>query len=242
MPELVGAGSRWAQPEFAIDDRVVASDGRELSFTIPTPQEEDPDPHVRITATNEVLRDEPPRGLAITKEVTGGPVLTREDTFTVVYDVVVSNTGEVALAYDLSDMFLFAEGVVVTAVTVENIEPGDIPVNPGFDGAADLAIAGATLDRGTSHRYRVTVTAVVSDVSSVEALDCDLDRGEKGTGFLNRATVNPSAEDCAVIQLLPEELPPTGLQIDPTMVVVAILLGGGLTLVKLGRRRRARVR
>jgi hypothetical protein len=126
---------------------------------------------------------------------------------------------------------LFAEGVVVTAVDVENIEPGDIPVNDGFDGVTDLAIASATLDPGTSHSYRVAVTADVSAVSTVEAaLDCDLDQGEDGTGFLNRATVNPSADDCAVIQLLPSELPPTGLRIDPMLLVAAALLGGGLVL------------
>ena len=82
---------------------------------------------------------------------------------------------------------------------MENVRPGDIPVNENFDGDTDQAIASATLAAGASHRYRITVTADVSAVTTVEALDCVVDPGEEGTGFLNRATVNPSAEACAPI-------------------------------------------
>ena len=83
--------------------------------------------------------------------------------------------------------------------SVENVEPGDIAVNDAFDGDANQAIASATLAAGASHRYRITVTANVSAVATAAAFDCNLDPGESGTGFLNRATVNPSAEDCAPI-------------------------------------------
>ncbi len=140
-----------------------------------------------------------PGALAITKDVTSGPDRNPDGTFTLAYDVVVSNTGGTPIAYDLTDEFLFAEGVEILDVVVENIRPGDIPVNENFDGESDQVIASATLAPGANHRYRITVTADVGGVTDVDALDCELDPGEDGTGFLNRATVNPSAEDCAPI-------------------------------------------
>jgi uncharacterized repeat protein (TIGR01451 family)/LPXTG-motif cell wall-anchored protein len=162
----------------------------------------------------------PPGALAITKDVTSGPTLNDDGTYTLAYDVVVSNTGGRPISYDLTDEFLFAEGVEVTDVVVENIEPGDIPVNENFDGESDQAIASATLAPGASHRYRITVTADVSGVTDVDALDCELDPDEDGTGFLNRATVNPSAEDCAPIDTradirVDKEVDRTSVVIDP---------------------------
>ena len=123
--------------------------------------------------------------------------------------------------YDLTDEFLFADGVVVTDVSVENVRPGDIPVNENFDGDTDQAIASATIAPGGSHRYRITVTADVSEVTTLEALDCDLDPGEEGTGFLNRATVNPSAEDCAPLDVsadvrVTKDVDRTEVTIDPS--------------------------
>ena len=110
--------------------------------------------------------DAPVGELAITKEVTSGPTRNADGTYTIAYDVVVSNTGDGPIDYDLTDEFLFAAGVVVTEISVENIEPGDIAVNDAFDGDTDQAIASATLAPGASHRYRITVTADVSAVTT----------------------------------------------------------------------------
>jgi uncharacterized repeat protein (TIGR01451 family) len=120
---------------------------------------------------------------------------------------------------------MFADGVVVTDVEVENIDPGDIPVNEDFDGDTDQAIASATLGPAESHRYRITVTADTSEVGTVEALDCVLDPGEEGTGFLNRAHVNPSAEDCAPIDdaadvRVTKDVDHTVVTIDPSASVL----------------------
>ena len=123
-------------------------------------------------ATVEVVPP-PPGELAITKDVTVRARRENDDgTYTLAYDVVVSNTGGSPIDYDLTDEFLFGEGVVVTEVAVENVRPGDIPVNEDFDGDTDQFIASSTLAPGANHRYRITVTADTSEVTSVEALDC----------------------------------------------------------------------
>ena len=126
--------------------------------------------------------------------MTSAPTRNADGTYTLAYDIVVSNPGVGPIDYDLTDEFLFAAGVVVTDVEVANIEPGGITVNDAFDGDANVAIASSTLGPGASHRYRITVTANISAVATAAAFDCALDPGEQGTGFLNRATVNPSAE------------------------------------------------
>ena len=79
-----------------------------------------------------------------------------------------------------------------------NVEPGDIAVNAAST-ATPTRRSPARPRAGASHRYRITVTANISAVATAAAFDCDIDPGEQGTGFLNRATVNPSAEDCAPI-------------------------------------------
>ena len=140
-----------------------------------------------------------PGSLTITKQVTSPPARNPDGTLTLAYDIVVANPGQLATGYQLTDTFAFAEGVVVVAATTVNVEPGNIATNPDFNGASQPAIASARLPGGASHRYRVTVVANVAGVDSVTELDCTLDPGEQGTGFLNRATVNPTAEACAPI-------------------------------------------
>ena len=197
MPELVDDTWSWGAPQFDLEEPSEVA-GRTLSFAIPPPDELEQEPEVAITLTNRV-RHRPAPDLTITKEVTSGPSENDDGTQTIGYDVVVSNPGDAPVDYDLTDEFRFAADVVVEETSLENIEPGDIPVNEDFDGDEQQMVASATIAGGASHRYRVTVTADVSIVSDSAARDCVLDPGEDGTGFLNRATVNPSAEDCAPI-------------------------------------------
>jgi uncharacterized repeat protein (TIGR01451 family) len=198
LPDLVDDTYRWGQPTFSIDGRPVDPVGRQLDFRIPAPQEDEQEPNVEIVVDNVVIHGSQPE-LAITKEVSSPPTRNADGTVSLTYDVAVSNAGNGPVDYDLTDEFLFADGVVVTEVSVANVEPGGIPVNPDFDGSTDLAIASASLAGRATHRYRITVTADASAVTADTLLDCVRDPGEEGTGFLNRATVNPSAEACAPI-------------------------------------------
>ena len=336
MPGLIDGAWSWADPAFTVDGLLVPPSGRTLTFQIPTPQEDQPEPHVVIGVTNEVLRSfgawsvakvsEPPTGTivspgalvtysvtvestgdvpvhdvvvaddlsavlpfatvvdgsiaapagttasvdaptqrllwtvgslapgtsptltyqvrinsnatgvvvrnsvvgsgdvppstcaqpapdgppcatshetapapTIAKTVSSPPTRNADGTYTLAYDVDVTNAGALATTYTLTDRFAFAAGVVVRGVQVSNVTPGDVALTPGFDGAAQPVVSTSTIAAGATHRFRITVTADTSAVSSVTALDCTLDDGETGTGFLNRATVNPTAEACAPI-------------------------------------------
>ncbi len=120
MPGLVDDTFSWGPPTFTVDGQPVDSAGRQLSFMIPTPQEDEQEPNVEIVVTNPV-RGQPAPGLEITKEVTSEPERNADGTVTLAYDVVVSNPGALSVDYDLTDEFLFADGVVVTDVSVENV-------------------------------------------------------------------------------------------------------------------------
>jgi uncharacterized repeat protein (TIGR01451 family) len=336
MPGLVDGAWSWADPTFTVDGVAAPPSGRTLTFVIPTPQENQPEPHVAVAVTNEVLRSfgswsvakasDPPSGTmvspgarvtySVTVASTGGvpihdvvvtddlsavlpfamvvdgsiaapagtigsvdaatqrllwtvgslapgasstltyqvlinnnatgvvvrnsvvasgdvppttcaqpapdgtpcatshetaaaptvaktvsspPTLNADGTYTLAYDVDVRNGGALATTYTLTDRFAFAAGVVVRGSQVSNVTPGDVALTPGFDGAAQPVVATSTIVAGATHRFRITVTADTTAVAAVTALDCTLDAGESGTGFMNRATVNPTAEACAPI-------------------------------------------
>ena len=135
----------------------------------------------------------------IAKSVSSPPTLNPDGTLTLAYDIVVTNAGGLPTTYTLTDAFAFAAGVDVVAVAAANVEPGSIATNPAFDGAAANTIATTSIVAGATHRYRVIVTANVGGVTRAAALDCTLDPGETGTGLLNRAQINPTAEACAPI-------------------------------------------
>ena len=109
MPALVDPSWSWGAPAFLVDGQPIDVDGRQLTFLVPTPQEDDQEPNVEIVVTNPLLRDEPE--LAITKEVTSAPERNADGTMTLSYDVVITNPGVGSGDYDLTDEFLFADGV-----------------------------------------------------------------------------------------------------------------------------------
>ena len=152
----------------------------------------------------------------IAKEVSSPPSRNADGTYTLAYDITVTNAGAGPVDYDLTDTFAFAAGVVVTSVSATNVEPGGIPTNAAFNGASVTSLASSTLAAGATHRFRVTVTANVAGVVTANAFDCLLDPGEEGTGFLNRATVNPTAEACAALP------PPADLGVVKTVDQAAI--------------------
>jgi uncharacterized repeat protein (TIGR01451 family) len=214
LSELLGApsGARYA-PDLTCTDparvtyTALATTGTYTVPAVPT--------DVTCMFTN--TRQPPP---TITKVVATPPSRNADGTYSVAYDITVANPGVLALDYTLTDAFAFAAGVQVRTVSVSNIDPGSVTVNPAFNGASVTTIAASTLPAGTSHRFRITVTADVSGVRTATALDCTLDPGETGTGFLNRATVNPTADACApipdqaVLRLL-KSVSPSTIIVDP---------------------------
>jgi hypothetical protein len=164
----------------------------------------------------------------IAKALVGQPVANGDGTYTVSYDLTVTNVGTGATSYDLEDELQYGAGTTVDSAVVANTAPGGIATNPAWDGAADTGVvSGRAIAGGTTHVYRVTVVAAVPADLSGEAADCDLGPGEGGTGLLNSATLTENgeqaeAEDCA-------ELP--AIEVDKTLVGTPVENGDGTSTV-----------
>ena len=72
----------------------------------------------------------------IAKAVSSPPTRNTDGTYTLAYDLTVTNGGVASVDYDLTDTFAFAPGVVVTSVNATNVDPGGIPTNAAFNGAS----------------------------------------------------------------------------------------------------------
>ncbi len=155
------------------------------------------------TPDDEVCTPLPNPNIDMTKSVVGSASLdpvTGE--WTIVYEIVVENSGDGPGEYDIDDEFGFGAGVHVQSVaaTVVGITgqtdpagPTGAHLNPGFDGDSDIAlIAGVDIVGHAIHTYRVTVTATI-DEPVVGAGVCDVETGENG-GFLNTATLTANGE------------------------------------------------
>ncbi|NUU07647.1 DUF11 domain-containing protein [Leifsonia sp. C5G2] len=108
-----------------------------------------------------------------------------------VYLLTVANTGRLSSVYDLTDSLAFPSGVQVTAAEAVNTAPGDVAVNPGWNGADDAAIAtGVSIAAQATHTYRVTVSATVPTTLSGDERSC-----AAGGGFANTAAVSGDGID-----------------------------------------------
>lgn len=124
------------------------------------------------------------------KTLAGPPVANGDGTHTISYDIEVTNTGAAADTYDLSDELRYGDDITVTAATVANTVPGTITTAANWNGATNQQIvSGQAIAAGGSQIYRVTVIAKVQGTITLEQSDCNLQGGEKGTGFLNGATL-----------------------------------------------------
>lgn len=126
----------------------------------------------------------------VAKTVTGVPVQNADGSWTITYDLAVTNpSATLASVYDLSDALDYGAGVIVDAASVTG--PGGATVNPGWNGTSDTSVVtGRFIAADTVEHYTVTVTANVPATSTTTARDCTLDTGETGTGFLNGATIS----------------------------------------------------
>jgi uncharacterized repeat protein (TIGR01451 family) len=137
--------------------------------------------------------------LTISKSVSPTVLSPRADgRYDVTYTITVRNTGAGPTTYTLNDSFAFADGVQVLDVRVTR-KPSGAQLVAGFNGANKATIAQAAIGANGVHTYDVAVRVDVSGVRSPASFDCTLDRGESGTGLLNRATLPPTASACVPI-------------------------------------------
>jgi hypothetical protein len=124
------------------------------------------------------------------KTLVGPPNANGDGTYTIDYDIVVTNTGGSGDRYDLADELRFGANIEIQSAAVTNTEPGTIAVDDRWNGVRNLGIvANQSIAAGASHSYRIRVVATVGSAISLEESDCTLQGGEAGTGFLNGATL-----------------------------------------------------
>ncbi|MFJ8043942.1 isopeptide-forming domain-containing fimbrial protein [Kitasatospora sp. NPDC096147] len=147
------------------------------------------------TSTSTACRRTP--NIGVTKTVSGGPtqVAGQTDTYDLVYDVKVANTGAGDGSYDLSDQLAYGTGVTVVSAA---LTPPAAYESETFDWNGrdrTLIKAGAQLPRETEHLWRITVRYTLDRTAVTNTSgDCTLDAGESGTGTLNRATATVNGE------------------------------------------------
>jgi hypothetical protein len=141
--------------------------------------------------------------LAVTKAVTSPPTPEGNGRYRLGYTVTVANHAPAAGAYSLIDELAFGTGMSVVSATVTNTGPGGIAVNPGWNGADNMAVVsgqaipGAGSGGPTVHTYTVSVVVNVPAGLTEAAADCEIGAGEAGTGLLNRTTFSgtPGVQD-----------------------------------------------
>ncbi|ROR73846.1 putative repeat protein (TIGR01451 family) [Bogoriella caseilytica] len=148
----------------------------------------------------------------IAKTIAEGPVPNGDGTWTILYELVATNTGGAEGDYDLADQLMYGEGVVVESAAVsgpEGVELEEGWTGLGTEGSAENVIAAdVTLEAGAEHVYGVEVT-VSLDLETVtpDALDCpEPGSGESG-GLANSTELTHNGENrdddvCAPLPLI----------------------------------------
>ncbi|WP_156611366.1 SdrD B-like domain-containing protein [Auraticoccus cholistanensis] len=167
----------------------------------------------------------------LTKTATSAPVAGQDDTFTIGYDVVMTNTGAAAGEYDLFDRLDYPEGVEVTDVTVSETVPAGLAVLEGFTGQGEeeqaeenQLVDDVELAAGASHTYRVTVTFEVdvdSDAIDPAQFGCEVEPGAEGPGGL----LNGAVADHNDLELEAEVCNPLEPKGDPALDKKVLLPG-----------------
>ena len=193
-------------------------------------------------------------GTSVAKKVVGAPVKNSDGSYTITYDVTVSNTGRVPTVYTVEDELHYGVGMIVKKAEIAD-SPEGVEPNDGWNGTSDLVIAeDVAIPVDGVHVYRVVVTATVPATVTSGARNCEVGGSETGTGFLNSATVSTelgetTASDCAPA---PEEtvvakpaaptgsLPNTGANVTVgLMALIGLLLAGAAALIISRKRRTA---
>lgn len=169
----------------------------------------------------------------ITKSSTDdSPIANGDGTWTVVYEIMVTNTGEADGLYDVTDRLRFTDEADIASASVTSTPDGvtasDSWTGQGADGAAQNVIASdVALTAGEVHVYQVqAVVAMVPEELSDEVLACPAPGSDENQGLANTAglghnDLQAEAEACVV---------PPQLEIDKTIVDGPIQDGGGYSI------------
>ena len=138
---------------------------------------------------------------SITKTMVGAEQQA-DDSWIVTYEVRVAANADYVTTYSLTDTIAFAPVVEVTSASWTGPTSGTWDLTAGYTAtlATDRVLAAGAEDEV----YTVAVTATVpADAIGTPNLDCTLQPGEAGTGFLNTAELTSGgwtgdAEDCTV--------------------------------------------
>ncbi|GAA1942948.1 VWA domain-containing protein [Agromyces allii] len=128
--------------------------------------------------------DEPGRADAL-KSVVGSPVDNNDGTFTVEYEIAVTNASGKDLYYDLSDTPEFPAGTTFTATATD---PDGNPVADWTGVDPDTVLAEGRLipaagDDPTVETWTITAVVDVSTITDIDTVKCV--KGETGRGFYN---------------------------------------------------------
>ncbi|MDO5084191.1 MAG: SdrD B-like domain-containing protein [Arachnia propionica] len=130
------------------------------------------------------------------------------DKVSITYDVKVTNTGDVATSYSLTDTLRFGPGITVDGVEVTAVDPADVKAAADFDGRDRVTlVTDQRIDAGASHTFTITVTGTVAETISAEATNCELRSGETGTGLLNGAVLTWAGGELADEACEPVKIP-----------------------------------
>ncbi len=134
--------------------------------------------------------------LALTKQIISGPTDLGDGTYSVVYNVVVTNNGDGVDAYTLDDQLRFGEGITILSAVAVASSPTDIVVDAGWNGVSATRLVTAQPIAGKAvHTYQVTVVADALTVLSVDAAACSTSEELVAGGLLNVATIDSSSLD-----------------------------------------------
>lgn len=151
--------------------------------------------------------------LRIVKTISDGPTENGDGTWTITYELDVTNDGQAAGEYDLTDDLQYGEGIVVESAAV-TAAPDGIEPNAGWTGQGkngsdeNLVVGGVALDAAGVHTYQVQVVVSLDQAKvTPDTLACPPPgSGERG-GLANTAELTHNGEsqsddECAPLPLI----------------------------------------
>ncbi|WP_137845653.1 LPXTG cell wall anchor domain-containing protein [Microbacterium sp. 2FI] len=185
-----GPAGGYTASDWTCDSDIVVDDGQ---ISLP----------IGANVTCEITNTAIPAEYDVDKTVDGAPMHNLDGTWTIVYDIVVTNTSEYSdLFYDLDDALLYGAGITPIEASWSGPDDTDVPfVLPA--GTATLAtdVELPTAGEGNppaTHTYTVTVIAEIADgTQDTDTWTCT-STASPNRGFLNSATLTVGDDDTTV--------------------------------------------
>jgi hypothetical protein len=214
-----GATETWTvTTNFTIDPALVTAEGSDCDITNAGGENTGFNNGVTGSATDTDLTDNqdctelPLPSLNLAKTVNGPAALQPDGTYTVVYTITASNSGEGPGVYDLVDVFTPGVGITLTAGTppVAVYVAGTESDQSGVLGAYSNLVTDESLASGLNESWTVTANFTIDlALVTAEGSDCDItNAGAENTGFYNGVTGSATDTDLTDNQACTElELP-----------------------------------